>query len=265
MSNNRNFGSLISRDNAGQSLSKLETGRISKPRSLRAKISGDGRFAIALDGTASMSHLIDRAMGDISEIIDRITREANCSVEIEIFIYRDYDVSASKLVERSGLQSDAKVLASWLSSVQVQGGGANDGEAVEAALQEALEMNEFNAVLIAGDEPANTERHIQKYAPSGTKSAQTLAAAFKKRSCPIHAFVVGSRDSAVQSFKEISKVSGGQTGFLDGSGDMIDMAVMAMLSALRGRSAVAKYIEGRRLSLPAENFGQLLLGDHSDM
>lgn len=239
---------------------KRTTGRLTQRGSLRSKISSQGRFAILLDATGSMSPLIDQARRDIGEIISRISTKANCEVEIEILVYRDYDVTNGQLVEYSGMQSDPAILQSWLGKISVSGGGANDGEAIEAALARVLQIQDLTAVMLAGDEPANSEDHIRQNGPAGMRSAAQLAADFGQKACPIHAFVVGERASTVQSFKQISEISGGKAGYLNGSNDMLDMAVMAMLSSLQGRNAVVRYMNERKLSVDAENYGRLLLG-----
>jgi hypothetical protein len=259
--NHKNRPVSIPDQKAGSGLSsKSASRRLTQRGTLRSKISSQGRFAILLDATGSMSALINEARRDITEIINRISTEANCQVEIEVIIYRDYDVPNHQLIEYSGLQSDPSLLRSWLSKVNVLGGGTNDGEAIEVALARGLQIQNLTAVMLAGDEPANSAEHIRQNGPAGMKSAAQLAADFGKQACPIHAFVVGQRASTVQSFKQIADISGGKAGYLNGSNDMLDMAVMAMLSSLRGRAAVEKYMKERNLSVDAGNYGRLLLG-----
>ena len=69
----------------------------------------------------------------------------------------------------------------------------------------------------------------------------------------------GQRASTVRDFKQMAALSGGKSGFLDGSREMIDMAVMAMLSALKGRDGVQAYMRKTKLSPNAQDFGSLLL------
>ena len=218
-----------------------------------------GRFVIALDATGSMAQLIDMARQNIKTILTRITAEANCRIEIEVMVYRDYDVPETHLVERSGLQDNASALSRWLDARDVMGGGGNNGEAVEAALACAASMQDINAVLIAGDEPANPRGDIDAAGRRGQLTAVEIADAFGRRNIPVHTFVIGDYGPTVKSFGEIAHASGGKSGRLDGSATMIDQAVMAMLSALKGRSAVKQYMDKSALTASARDYGARLL------
>ena len=81
-----------------------------------------------------------------------------------------------------------------------------------------------------------------------------------KTHTPVHTFVVRDDPKAVSDFERIAKLSGGHAGKLDGSREMIDLAVMAILSRLTGVSGVTNYAAGRQLSHNAERFKQQLLG-----
>ena len=115
------------------------------------------RVAIALDATGSMAGLIEDAKRSIEEILRRTAREAGQSVEIELIVYRDYDVA--NVVSRSGATTDHNKLVGWLRSASPIGGGANDGEAVEAALA-LVQEGSFACVLLAGDEPSNGRANL---------------------------------------------------------------------------------------------------------
>lgn len=118
-----------------------------------------GQFVIALDATGSMASLIDGARQNITTILNRICEEAKTTVHIRIYVYRDYDVSHA-ICESSSLTGDAQELARWLARVRVHGGGANDGEAIEAVLESVYNADEAGAVLLAGDEPSNPRRDL---------------------------------------------------------------------------------------------------------
>ena len=223
-------------------------------------ISGDPtHVAIALDATGSMSHLLRATTDAISEIITRVSREAGRIIEIELFVFRDYDV-LDRLLERSGRSAEPQHLISWLSRVQALGGGANDGEAIEAALEAILREGTFGVVLLAGDEPSNSAASVRR-AGRNARHAHDLARAFGEQKVPIHSFVVGSDPRTVADFRAISQQSGGKSGRMDGSKEMIDLAVMAILDRLKGAEGVRRYMAGAQLTDNARAFGdQLLLG-----
>jgi hypothetical protein len=223
-------------------------------------IYGDkARIAIALDATGSMAGLISSAKSSISEIVRRATREAGRPIEIELFAYRDYDVPR-RVLERSGPSSDPGPLIDWLARVTATGGGGNDGEAVETALQAIVDDGTFAVVLIAGDEPSNSAANLVGAGQRNARTAHDLARELGTAQVPIHSFVVGHYPDTERDFRALSKATGGQTGRLDGSAEMIDLAVMAILSKLKGSDSVRRYMAGAQLTDNSRAFGQLLLG-----
>ena len=186
-----------------------------------------------------------------------MSAEAGEPVQIQLLAYRDYDCEQDVL-ERSPMSNRPETLISWLKGIAAHGGGGNDGEAVELALTEVLDGPRVRAVIIAGDEPPNSSRSITA-AGRQSPTAIELAKRFGNEQIPIHTFVVGERASTVRDFKQMAALSGGKSGFLDGSREMIDMAVMAMLSALKGRDGVQAYMRKTKLSPNAQDFGSLLL------
>lgn len=219
---------------------------------------GGGSFAIALDATGSMASLIDGARKSIKAILDRIYEEAKTRVRVRVYVYRDYDVQ-NMICQCSQLTGDARELEQWLAQVRVDGGGTNLGEAVEAALEAIHHAGEASAVLIAGDEPSNPRSHLDARGLRNMLSAHDWARRFAQKGIPIHTFVVGSYPQTIRDFQEIAQLSGGQAGFLDGSTAMIDMAVLAMLSSLKGSASVSRYMERYAISDGTKKFGALLL------
>jgi hypothetical protein len=217
-----------------------------------------GHFAIALDGTASMTPLIDMTKVTIKRIMSRVIAEAKAPVKVQLFVYRDYDV-ARLLVEQSRLSAEANELAGWLNGIGATGGGANNGEAIEQALLAIQRAGEFDAVLVAGDEPYNSRAHLDQLGKRDVPTAADLARRFGQSKCPIHTFLVGSYPDARKALQELASTSGGCFGQLDGSEAMIDMAVLAMLAGLKGKAFVKDYMERTALSHGGKNFGALLL------
>lgn len=217
-----------------------------------------GNFAIALDATGSMESLIVDARRSIEEILNRLFKEASTHVKLQLLVYRDYDVFEDVL-ETSALTEDSQKLVRWLSNVRTFGGGANPGEAINEALQKIYETDAFDAAIVAGDEPSLPREQLDQIGKRQLKTAIEWAEVFGRRGVPIHTFVVGNRSDTARDFKLIAEKSGGQTGRLDGSKEMIDMAVMAMLSRLKGAASVRSYMKDHHLTENAKKFGALLL------
>jgi hypothetical protein len=217
-----------------------------------------GHFAIALDATGSMTPLIEIAKATISKIMSRVVSEANMRVQLQLFVFRDYDVPQI-VIEHSQLSEEATELARWLGGITATGGGGNDGEAIEEALLAIERVGPFDAVLLAGDEPYNSRAHLDRLGKHDVPTGADIARRFSQNKCPIHTFLVGGTPSARKALEEIASISGGCFGKLDGSEAMIDMAVLAMLADLKGPAFVKAYMEQNALSHSGREFGTLLL------
>ena len=230
------------------------------PRQGSSSIGGRrAKIAIALDATGSMGPLIAAARQAIGAIIHRASREAERPIRIELFAFRDYDVP-HQLLDRSGISTDPAQLARWLGGVAPAGGGGNDGEAVEAALDAVLAAGDFATVLLIGDEPSNSRANLTRAGKAQSPTAQDLARRLGEARTPVHGFVVGQSPRTIADFAEIARLSDGKSGRLDGSAEMIDLAVMAIIASLKGMESVRRYMAGKQLSANAASFGQLLLG-----
>lgn len=234
----------------------LTLGRTAEAREgVRKSGAKSGRFAIALDATGSMQPLINNAKQSIEAIMNRVFKEASVPIKIQLFVYRDYDVPRDVLAF-SPLSEDAQELVRWLARVKALGGGANLGEAVNEPLQAIQKADCFDAVILAGDEPSLPRKYLDKIGKQQLLSALELA---ERSKIPIYTFVVGGMSETISDFKAIAEKSGGASGRLDGSEEMINMAVMAMLARLKGRSSVEEYMNQNRLSANSREFGNLLL------
>ncbi len=86
-----------------------------------------------------------------------------------------------------------------------------------------------------------------------------MARRFAQSKTPIHTFVMGDDPRTVKAFADIALLSGGKSGRLDGSAEMIDMAVMSMLAALKGADAVRTYMQNYHITSKGAEFGRLLI------
>ena len=252
-------GATVSTNVAAELARVAEAAAIGSERAKSILQGRVARVAVLLDATGSMAGLLRTAKTAIAEIVTRATAEAEQQIEIELFVYRDYDV-AQNLVERSGSSSEPQRLISWLERIEPMGGGANDGEAVEAALDLVVQDQGFAVVLLAGDEPSNSQNSLAAAGRRNALTASALAAKLGRAKVAIHSFVIGSDTRTVADFSQLSNLSGGKSGRLDGSQEMVDLAVMAILAALKGASGVQSYVERTSLSANSQEFAQLLLG-----
>lgn len=235
------------------------------------RVGGRPSFAIALDATGSMASLIDDARRHIGEILERVRKQLGRPIQVRMLCYRDYDVlhpsnqEPFKLLETSPMTEDAQTLAAWLTRIKAYGGGNNDGEAIESALESIYgtaipKAERLAAVLLVGDEPSNARQHLDSVDRQQVRTAHDWASLFGERKVPIHSFVVGNRQSAIKDFEKIASLSGGKTGRLDGTDSMLNMAALAMVSAVGGAEAVRQYAARHRLSAPEKAFALLLTG-----
>jgi hypothetical protein len=205
-----------------------------------------------------MAGLIEMAKHAIQEILTRVMREAGRPVEIMLVAYRDYDVP-NEIVVASAPSKDHNELISWLGRIQARGGGNNGGEAIERALEAISDAGRFDAIVVAGDEPPNSRAFLRSVHRGDAPLADDMARRFSQANTPIHTFVVGDDPRTIQAFAQLASLSGGKSGRLDGSAEMIDMAVMAMLAALKGVEAVKTYMRDYHVTSKAADFGRLLL------
>jgi hypothetical protein len=214
--------------------------------------------AIALDATGSMHSLIQSTRDAIGEIMRRTATELGKPLEIELFAYRDYDVP-EQLTERSGKSTDHNQLTAWLAKVEPLGGGGNDGEAVEAALEHVVGDGRFACVLLAGDEPPNSSASMRQAGRQNHPDAKQLARKLGGQGVPIHSFAVGDDPRTIRDFAALSNLSGGKSGRLDGTREMIDLAVLAILASIKGVAAATKYASSVQLTENTKAFAQALL------
>jgi hypothetical protein len=200
-----------------------------------------------------MYGLIQSAKDALGEIMRLAADRLGRPLEIELLVYRDYDVP-QQVLERSGKSTDHNRLVQWLAKIEALGGGGNSGEAVEVALDQVLADGKFACVLVAGDEPSNSASSINRAGREGKNTAKQIAAKLRERSIPIHTFVVGDCQRTIVDFQRLADLSGGKSGRLDGTREMIDLAVMAILASISGPASAASYASTIKLTPNTEAF-----------
>lgn len=231
-----------------------------------AQASANGRRFFALDETGSMGPYIEAARSNIDTII-----QVGEGAPFQLGGYRDYDAPARYRFETSPVTTDSKVLQRWLGEQQINWGGANDGEAIELALEYGLAQPDIAVILLAGDEPPNTAQHMRKFQKTGPTALELAEQKGKERKVKIFPFVVTGHCAEAQTrsdFQRIAEVSGGVCADLDGSEQMVHVAKMALLtigkSMKDAKTAVERYAiaHQKQLSANTQAFARALLAAH---
>jgi Mg-chelatase subunit ChlD len=218
-----------------------------------------GNFAFVIDATGSMGGMIDATKRNIQTIVERVRSRAEATISIGILAYRDYDEPGS-LLEVSKKSTEPADLKAFLSRLHAHGGGDHE-EATERALRAVAEDGSYDAAFVVGDARPRTQRQLASVAPQEIE-ARAWARRLKERGTKVHALWVqtGATDRRDQAaFEELAQYGGGSCARLDGSDDILDMAVLAMLERLRGAEAVESYARDFKLSAAALSFQRALL------
>src|SRR6476660_4684675 len=124
----------------------------------------------------------------IAEIRRRLMEVAGRPVETWRFAIGDYKLP-NEIVVTSAATKNANALIAWLNKIAAHGGGSNDGEAVESALEAISAAGTFDAVMIAGDEPPNSRATVQAMRGRDALQAEDYSRRFAQANTPIHTFV----------------------------------------------------------------------------
>ncbi|MFA5994929.1 MAG: hypothetical protein WCW27_03475 [Patescibacteria group bacterium] len=246
----------------------------------------EGKVVILIDATGSQQPTINGVRNQMDDIVMRAREQAGERLQVEVIAYRDY--GDSKIIERSGFRNDPGQIKQWLRGIYAAGGGERGEdpypypEALEYGLNEVVQMQDVvDMVLIIGDARAHSAEELVYYrkrgypVPNGV--ATDVAKTLRDSKVIIHTFhVPHPEDSeckegsplALENFKAIAKAGGGQCGILDGSEAVRDMAVMAILAALKGGGVAGKKVVqdymakyAGQLSSGSQDFGNKLLTD----
>jgi len=121
------------------------------------------RTIILMDATGSMYYLIESCKLVIEKLFDRIntilkTKKVDAGFEIQLAVYRNYNVTNDLILEHSPWESQPDDLRTFLRKIKV-GGGISE-EAIEIGLNHA--NNEYDnlpisQVILIGDAPSNSK------------------------------------------------------------------------------------------------------------
>jgi energy-coupling factor transporter ATP-binding protein EcfA2 len=195
------------------------------------------RTICLLDGTTSMSHLMQKSKNTVKAMFENgsaVLKDHGVSenaFKMQFVIFRNYDCKKEKLLQYSTWESEPDNLRAFMSTIRAEGGTWMP-EAIEIGLwhvnQEANEA-EVDQVILIGDAPANTPELVargrkeykgESYWQSTEKFAEKIYAedelkTLAERGIPVHAYYVVSSSPTVSFFKHCADVTEGESAFLD--------------------------------------------------
>jgi len=189
------------------------------------------------DATSSMDRLWNTTKQHIKEMISRVNEFG--SFELKWVAYRDYCDGAGILESSDWHQSSEKLLR-FIDSISCYGGG-DFPEAVEKALEYAVNDKRATRVVLIGDAPPHSEGDY-------VEQAKKLA----KQRKPVFSFVVGYSTEATETFKRISDITGGVSAPLTSANDLLDMVVLTMADEMGGKKSVEGYLNKYGISMSEE-------------
>ena len=198
-----------------------------------------------VDATGSMKPVWDKTLENIQELIRRILEAGK--IELSWVAYRDY-CDDHKIIEQSDWSNSVQYLKTFMAKISCNGGG-DFPEAVEKALEIAINESRVSRVILIGDAP-----------PHEDKDYRSRAIQLGQLNRPVFSFVVGNHPDTQRTFAEISRLSGGVCFNMENQEDILDLIAVTVIDQIGGQKSVSKYVEsyGSRLSPGVKNFIQQL-------
>ncbi|ETO33894.1 hypothetical protein RFI_03202, partial [Reticulomyxa filosa] len=167
---------------------------------------------ILMDGTASMTHLLQKTKNTVCTMFERISTilkengESPNNFEIQFVVYRNYNAPEDMLLKISPWESN------FMETIVACYGWGN--EAIEIGLahvnQEA-EKGDVSQVILIGDAPANTRQETILFSESTYYEDELMR--LKQRKIPVHAIYIN--DQAKKNFTDIAVITNGRYEKLD--------------------------------------------------
>ncbi len=209
-----------------------------------------------LDKTGSMNRLIAQAKNASKSFFERMA-ELGITTEVSWCPYGDYYDYGIRgmvgLIEPGPWTHELEQLTAAIEATKLVGGG-DDDEAVEYVLAHALTIDhQVDAVVLIGDANPHSkeeaERQVRQYqVPTDAQldwRASALALAKAKR--PVYSFPM--RMQCRETFSEIARLSGGETGDLDDLQSLVDMLSVTACAVGGGGDKVRAYLARHESSM----------------
>jgi len=238
------FDALLSQNTAAAALRFQEVYQAIKGS--KGQCFQKSRMICLSDATGSMEAIWSSTMEYIHEMLRRIEEIGGDNLELMWIAYKDYDVGARSVLQKSPWSSDPAELRDFIAKIECTGGGDYE-EAVEVALREVnIEhaKEEVTRVLVIADAPPYYEQtgqrldhHDHVLTTDYKREARTLAA----NDIPVYTFYLQEEKRLISAFKHIAEVTGGEAAYLDSPAKLIDVVCQNALEDIGGHQLVAEY------------------------
>lgn len=221
---------------------------------LKQKLARKSRIVFVFDATGSRSPFWEIAIRIQEQMLQEVMKYGE--IEVKIVAYRDRYSDPNGYLIHSKWSSKVEYLVNYMRKVTCHGGGGNDGESIDAALDYVLQENknnQVNAVILVGDEPIVSMDRGRGY---------ELADEHGRLKIPIFAFLEGNLEQAEIDFRELAKRSKGIFDQFSNTSpqDIADRLKVAAIYTAGGEKALEKFLsENKQLSPGATNLARRLL------
>lgn len=198
---------------------------------LRAKYSPVNQLLLSMilllfDATGSMAPYWNEVARTISEIVRRVFSIGG-EVTMKIVAYRDH-CDGPRILEASPWSQKADELRRFVGAIVCDGGG-DAPEAVDRALQVALQEEQVSRVILIGDAPPHAAQDC-------SKEAQALG----QKNRPVYPIVIGQCAETREAFARIARLSGGKMIELTNLDELFEFITILTVHAM-GDEALRKY------------------------
>jgi hypothetical protein len=205
-----------------------------------------GKSLLLFDATGSMEPYWNVTMQSIDTIIDRIFDVGgHRAVAMKIVAYRD-DCDGDKIIEESRWSQSAAELRAFIAKIRANGGG-DFPEAVDRALQLAIQEPEISRIILIGDAPPHPERDCQR------ESAE-----LGRMMRPVYPIVIGKNLSTHNSFRMIARLSGGKLIELTALEELFEFVTILIVHDVGGEEKVKEYARRYQLTSGGARLVRLL-------
>jgi Mg-chelatase subunit ChlD len=207
-----------------------------------------GRSLLLFDATGSMALYWNVTMQSIDTIIRRILEVGGQnSVAMKIVAYRD-DCDGEKVIEQSLWSQSATELRAFIAGIQATGGG-DVPEAVDRALQIAIQEPEVSRIMLVGDAPPHRERDCQREAAELGHMAR-----------PVFPIAIGKNPCAHKAFHMIAELSGGKLIELTNQEELFELVTLLIVHDVGGEEKVQEYAQRYQLTSGGARLVKMLTG-----
>lgn len=194
-------------------------------------------FMILFDATGSMSRVWGEAKEGIKKLLNRL-KLIMPGVKISLIAYRDY--CDQKTIELLPATDRLEELEQFIGTIRC-GGGEDEPEAVEAALEKVLEGQSSFGILV-GDAPP----HGTQDAVVNGKDYRLISQGLKQAGKKIYTVATNQNLHTVSSFQEIADITGGKFFQLEQVDELIDILSVAAAKRIDKMPLLAQLIKNEQ-------------------